>query len=86
MSHSPLQDIALSADLAKQIKARGLGAMALVLLEAGRPLALLSAQLLWLAQPVLALAWESQAIAQWARFLEEPGSIDALIVQLQSEE
>ena len=86
MSHSPLQDNTLSADLAKQIRARGFGAMALLFLEAGRPLALLSAQLLWIAQPVLALVGRSDGIGQWAQFLEEPGSIDALIAELQSEE
>lgn len=86
MSHFPLKDNSLSRDLAQQIRVRGLRSFAVLTLEAGRPLALLAAQLMWLAQPVLALAWKPQSLAEWAQFLEEPGSIDVLIEQLQSEE
>ena len=86
MSQLPLKDNTLSRDLAQQIRVRGLRSFALLTLEAGRPLALVFAQLMWLTQPILALAYEPQSLAQWARFLEEPGSIDVLIKELQSEE
>lgn len=69
-----------------QITRAGLGPIALFLLEPGRPLALLAAQLIWLAQPVLSLAWQPQKVAQWARFLEQPGSIEALIEHIEAEE
>jgi len=86
MSQLPLQKHTFARDLARQVTGRGLRPIALLTLEAGRPLAILTAQFLWLAQPVLSLAWQPQQVAQWAQFLEEPGSIDTLIGYLESEE
>lgn len=69
-----------------QIAQAGLRPLALFLLEPGRPLALLAAQLMWLAQPLLSLVWQPQKVSQWARFLEQPGSIEALIKYIEAEE
>lgn len=86
MSNLPRQDITIARGIARQIRARGLRSFALLTLEAGRPLALLAAQLVWVTQPVLALVWRPQSVSEWAQFLEQPGSIELLIEQLQSEE
>lgn len=86
MSQLPLQENSISRDLARRIAARGLRPIALLALEAGRPLALLAAQLVWMAQPLLSLAWQRQRLAQWAQFLEGPRNIDAMIEYLEAED
>lgn len=72
-------------DFTRQIAAQGLAPFALFVLEAGRPLAFVIAQLIWIAQPVFRIVWKPQQLAQWAHFLEEPGNIDLLIKELESE-
>jgi hypothetical protein len=57
-------------DIAETIQRRGWRLPALVALEVGRPLALVGAQLLWLAQPTLSLIISASAIGQFARLLE----------------
>lgn len=70
--------------VAKSISKRGLGSLALVALEAGRPLAFLGGQLLWLTQPALCLLWSRNQISRLARLLEEAEAVDSLIEYLQT--
>jgi hypothetical protein len=55
----------------------------LLMLEAGRPLAFLGGQFLWLAQPALSLILPGQWIQQTAQLLEEPEAVAALIARLE---
>lgn len=64
---------------------KSLGPIAILAMQSARPLSFLAAQFLWLAQPTLSLVWKPQDLARWARLLEEPGSIDTLIEQLEHE-
>ena len=86
MSQSRLQNDKLVRYLAQGINHRNLGPIALLALEVGRPLALLAAQLVWLAQPALTLVLEPRQLTRLAQLLEEPGSIDILITYLNAEE
>lgn len=70
-------------DIAETIQRRGWRLPALMALEAGRPLALVGAQLLWLAQPALSLFIAASAVGQFARLLEEPAALDKLIARLE---
>lgn len=76
-------DVFLHA-VAESICKRGLGSLALVTLEAGRPLAFLGGQLLWLTQPALCLLWSRNQISRLARLLEEGEAVDSLIEHLQT--
>ena len=69
--------------VASTIEARGLRLPTLIALEAGRPLAFLGGQFLWMAQPALSLIVPSQWIRQTAQLLEEPEAVAALIAQLE---
>lgn len=64
---------------------RGWRGPALVLLEAGRPLAFVGGQLFWLAQPALSLLTSTQRLEQLARLLEDGDAVDALILELEQE-
>ena len=86
MSRSTLQADSQFRELARRISQLGLRPLALFALEAGRPLALLSAQFVWIAQPLLCVVYKPQQLASWAQFLEEPGSIDAFIGYIEAEE
>jgi hypothetical protein len=70
-------------DIAETIQRRGWRLPALVALEAGRPLALVGGQLLWLAQPALSLIIPASTIGQFARLLEEPAALDHLMARLE---
>jgi hypothetical protein len=70
-------------DVAEMIQRRGWRLPALVALEAGRPLALVGGQLLWLAQPALSLIIPASTIGQFARLLEEPAALDRLMARLE---
>ena len=61
----------------------GLRPFARLLLEAGKPLALIGGQLLWIAQPALSLLLPAQKIGQWAHFLESPDALLALQHQIE---
>lgn len=65
--------------VADRIRRLGLASPAAELLEAGRPLAFVAAQMVWLSQPVLALVLPSREVADAARLLEDPESVSALI-------
>lgn len=86
MSQSRLQNDSLVRTLAQGIIHRDLLPIALLTLEAGRPLAFLAAQIIWLAQPALTLGFEPRLLTRLAQLLEEPGSIDGLIDYLDVEE
>lgn len=64
----------------------GLRGPALLMLQVGHPLTFLSAQLLWLAQPVLSLFTLSHLAGQLATLMEEPTAVQALITHLETEE
>ena len=74
-----------SREIARRITALGMGSVAHFSLQAARPLALPAAQILWMAQPLLATFWQPGQVADWAQFLEEPDSIDILLKDLESD-
>jgi hypothetical protein len=57
----------------------------LVLLEAGKPLVLLAAQLLWIAEPLANLVSPGNEVSQWAGLLEQPETVPDLIARLEEE-
>lgn len=65
--------------VADRIRRLGLQSPALVALEAGRPLAFLAAQLVWLAQPALALFLPGGELTRLAEILEDRESVKTLI-------
>ena len=71
--------------VADRIRRLGLELPAVTLLEAGRPLALVAAQLVWLTQPFLSLLMPSRDLAETAELLEDPESVGALIEALSRE-
>jgi hypothetical protein len=73
------------AQLAGAARRRGWGAPLLAILETVRPLALPAGQLLWLAQPFLTLFGAGDGAGRWARVLEEPTSLAALMAELEHE-
>jgi len=74
-----------ASHVAERIRSLGFGAPAAVLLEAGRPLALLAAQLMWLGQPFLGMVISRHEVARVAEVLEDPESVSALIELLGQE-
>ena len=85
MSQSRLQNDTLVRTFGQRIITQDLRPILLLTLEAGRPLAFLAAQLIWLAQPALSLGFEPRLMKWLAQLLEEPGSIDELIDNLDAE-
>lgn len=71
--------------VADRIRRLGLAMPIATLLEAGRPLALVAAQLVWLAQPLLSLIVARRELADAAELLEDPDSVSALIELLGRE-
>ena len=69
--------------LANELCRRGWSVPALVVLEAGRPLAFVGGQLLWILQPILGLAISIEKIGHLAFILENPKSFERLITQLE---
>jgi hypothetical protein len=63
---------------------RRIGCTLVFALEAGRPLAFVGGQLLWISQPVLGLLLPSNVIGQTARLLENPEAVTALIENLEA--
>jgi hypothetical protein len=64
------------------LQRRGWSAAALLLIEAGGPLAFLGGQLVWLAQPLLSFLFSPTSLHHLARLLEEPAALKALHQQL----
>jgi hypothetical protein len=69
---------------AEQLHQRGLATAALFALEVGRPFALLGGQLLWVAQPTLALFGGGDWANRWAQRLEDPATLTNLHRELQT--
>lgn len=84
-SRPVVDDQAFLESLAETICRRGLRTPALLLLDAGQPLAVPAAQLLWIAQPALSLLAAGQTIGRMAALLERPAGIQALIVAIESQ-
>lgn len=69
--------------VSERLRRSGLRIPALLLLEAGQPLALFAGQLFWLAQPALSLIWEGSQTGQLAQLLETPAALNRLIALLE---
>jgi hypothetical protein len=76
--------------LAEWIEARGLRSLAILLLEANKPLATIGGQALLFLQPMLglvgpALGWsgDGEPAAEWAALLEDPAGIDLILKRLE---
>jgi hypothetical protein len=80
---TPEQDVFLD-QTADFVRRSGLRVPTLMALDAGRPLTFLAGQMLWLAQPVLALLLPGKKVAKLARVLEKPEAISALISRLEA--
>ncbi|WP_420641411.1 hypothetical protein [Candidatus Leptofilum sp.] len=85
MTHSPNRDPLLD-QIAAALKQRGLGTAALALLEVGQPLAFIGGQLLWLAQPALALLWPKVQVRHLAQLMEDPTAVPQLMNALTPDE
>jgi hypothetical protein len=85
MAYSPSCDPLLD-QIANSLKQRGLHAAALTLLEAGQPLTFVGSQLLWLAQPALALLWPRSQVHRFARLMEDPAAVNSLMERLAADE
>ncbi len=70
--------------IADAICRRGLRLPTLIALDAGRPLAFLGGQFLWLSQPALSLFLPDQEIRQAAQLLENPDALAALTARLEA--
>lgn len=62
----------------------GLATPAYLALDAGRPLAFLGAQCLYIAQPALNLFLPRTTINQLAHLLEEPAGVELLLEKLET--
>jgi len=82
MTSRELEKQRLVIQVADLLNDRGLAATTLIGLEAGRPLAFLVGQLMWVLQPVMGLVMPRERLAQFAVILEDPEAIDQLIGQL----
>ena len=79
---TPVQDPLIN-QIADSICRRRLHQAALIVLEAGLPLAFIGSQLLWLSQPALSLILPTQKIREVAELMEQPGSVAALISSIE---
>jgi hypothetical protein len=80
---TPEQDVFLDR-LADAVQRYGLRTPTLLALDAGRPLAFVGGQLLWLLQPALSLLVSGQHVAQLAQVLEKPETVSALVTRLEA--
>lgn len=71
--------------VAERIRHLGFRRPSLTILEAGRPLAFVAGQLVWLSQPVLALVMPRDLLSRTAELLEDPQALDSLIELLGEE-
>lgn len=71
--------------VAQRIHRSGLGQPVCVGLEAGRPLAFVGGQLLWMAQPIFGLVGKDEMIRMIALLLEDPDALDKLLEHLNQE-
>lgn len=73
-------------DWRERLQNAGLDGLAGVLLEVLEPFSILGAQLLWVAQPTLALFMDQEKISGWAAFLEDPQHLAHLRESLTKDE
>lgn len=85
MAYTPNSDPLLD-HIATSLKQRGLNGAALTLLEAGRPLTFIGSQLLWLAQPALALLSPGTPVQRFAQLMEDPAAVNSLMERLAADE
>jgi hypothetical protein len=85
MTYSPNRDPLLDK-IAISLKQRGLHSAALTVLAAGQPLTFVGSQLLWLAQPALALLWPAAPVRQFAQLMEDPAAVSELMSRLAADE
>lgn len=86
INQEELDQTQLIEQVSKQIGRFGLRLPALIALGTGHPFTFLSSQLLWIAQPFFSLFLPSHRIHQFARLLEEPSAVQALVERLESEQ
>jgi len=79
----PPEDAVFLEQVTELICRRGLRLPVLAVLEAGRPLAFLGGQFLWVAEPVLSLLLPGQLIRRCARLLETPSAVAGLVYRLE---
>lgn len=72
-----------AAQVAAALHHAGLAAPLYLALDAGRPLAFLGAQCLFIAQPALSLFLPRTTINQLAHLLEEPAGVELLLEKLE---
>lgn len=72
--------------VAAATRQRGLRGLAILMLQAGRPLTFVAGQLMWIAQPALSLLWSPRQIGMLAHLLEKPGATDLLLDYLSEDE
>jgi hypothetical protein len=80
---SPARRDELVDNLARRLRAWGLSAPAILLLEMHAPLAFLGSQLLFATQPFVAWLTGDRLIHDLAYLLEEPENIERLITRLE---
>lgn len=85
MAYSPNSDPLLD-QIATSLKQRGLHAAALTFLEVGQPLTFIGSQLLWLAQPTLALLWPTAQVRHLAQLMGDPAAVNGLMERLAADE
>lgn len=73
-----------ATQVAAALQRVGLHTPVLLALDAGRPLAFIGAQCLYIAQPALSLFLSHSAINQLAHLLEEPGGVELLLEKLET--
>lgn len=84
LNHSLSQEDIQTIDrVAQKVNQLGLQIPTLFMLEAGRPLAFLGGQLLWVAQPAASLFVPTAVIKHWATLLEKPATFAALKQRLE---
>jgi hypothetical protein len=84
MTHDNVNNSLFVGRLADTICRRGWRLPALIALEAGRPLAFVGGQLLWVAQPALSLFRVQDTVGQFASMLEDPAAVAELISLLDT--
>jgi len=74
---------ALVERLAAQVKARGLEAPVVFLLESHSPLAFLGSQALVFLEPLLRAAGQSRFAQDWARALEDRDTVERIVRRIE---
>ena len=73
-----------ATQVAAALQQAGLSTPLCLALDAGRPLAFLGAQCLYIAQPALSLFLPRTLISQLAHLLEDPAGVELLLEKLET--